>query len=520
MNKQTARNFLFPVLDGIFLMILGGYVLFGMTWVPFHGDESTLIRLSLDFVYIFQDHDIQKVVYRPLDGNWSEEQYQRVLTGAIDPLTIGLAWNIAGWKRGEVNGFWRWYPPGMRDEWTYNAGLGNLPGRRLLEIARWPSSAFTALSIVVVFAVALGLSRSRPSAWLAAFLYATAPSVLVNGRRALQEGAMLLFTALVILCALFVIRELRERAPRWYRLAGAHVLLGLASGFALAGKHTAALVVVPAYLAVLILTASAGVKGSPEEKRIARIRTGFQWLGSGLLGLSVFYILMPVWWCYPLHWLLLLCLAAVCFLFGLPLGGWRGWILRAVPIAALAGISASVPRVWVGTYQPILLIAEEREELTRVHETLGMELPTVSSRIGEMADQLLFAKTQYYESLLWDGLEEEQSQIRIYEESHLDGRGGRTVWGIGVLALAFVGLWTALSRRRGGEAVLLLLWFIVPAVILLIINALAWQRYYLILIAPWSVLAGFAAMPPASPEAPGRVRNFLARAIRKSGTGG
>lgn len=476
--------------------------------------------MSLDFAYVFQDHAVQKVACRPLSGGWSEEDYQRVLTGSIDPLTIGLAWTVAGLDRGDVNGFWRWYPPGSNDEWAYNARLGNLPDPRLLAIARLPSSIFTVLSIAVVFAVTLSLSRSRPSAWLAAFLYATAPSVLVNGRRAMQEGAMLLFTALAILCALSVIREVRQRIPRWYRLAGAQALLGMAAGFALAGKHTSALVVAPAYLAVGILILTAGREGSPGEQRTARIRMCCQWLGSGLLGLSVFYILMPVWWCYPLHWLLLLCLSAACFLIGLPLGGWRGWILRALPIAALAGATVSVPRVWAGTYQPILRIADERAELTRIHETLGMELPTVSSRIAEMAGQLLFAKTQYYESLLWDGLEEEQSQIRVYEESHLDGRGGGTAWGIIVLALAFVGLWTVLTRRRGGEAVLLLLWFGVPAVVLLIINTLAWQKYYLVLIAPWSVLAGLAAAPLTSPDAVGRIRGFLSLAIRKSRSGG
>jgi dolichyl-phosphate-mannose--protein O-mannosyl transferase len=116
------------------------------------------------------------------------------LTGAVDPLTIGLARDITGWERWEVNGFWRWYPPGTQDEWSCSVYRDNMPATRLLEAARWPSSLFTAASIIIVFAVALGLSRSRPAAWLAAFLYGTTPAILVNGRRAMQERGRCCFS--------------------------------------------------------------------------------------------------------------------------------------------------------------------------------------------------------------------------------------------------------------------------------------------------------------------------------------
>jgi hypothetical protein len=138
-------------------------------------------------------------------------------------------------------------------------------------------------------------------------------------------------------------------------------------------------------------------------------------------------------------------------------------------------------------------------------------MSTAESRIGEMADQLLFAKTQYYESHLWDGLEEEQTQIRVYEDARLDGRGGGTVWGIVVLVLVLGGLWVALFRRRGWETLLLMLWLAVPAAILLLTNPLPFQRYYIVLIAPWSVLAGFSAVPITSPDFLGSVRKFLVR---------
>ena len=47
-----------------------------------------------------------------------------------------------------------------------------------------------------------------------------------------------------------------------------------------------------------------------------------------------------------------------------------------------------------------------------------------------MANQLLFAKTEY-----WAAFPESLAQIRFYEDNHLDGRHGGTVWGIVVLVL-------------------------------------------------------------------------------------
>jgi hypothetical protein len=511
-EKNRKRNL--HILDGIFLALLVAYVFWGMSRVPFFGDESTFIRLSKDFAYIFQDHDVQKVVYRPLSESESrepytteyQEQYNRLLTGAINPLAIGLAWNAAGMNRHDLNGFWLWYSPAGTDQMSFNVMNGNLPGPDLLNIARIPSTLFTAISIVLVFAIALGLSRSRPAAWIAAFLYATTPSILDNGRMAMQEGALLFFTLLVVLCALFILRLLRDGKPRWRRILLGYGLLGLASGLALAGKHNSALVIVPAYLAVFIILWSAGGELEPREKKAARFHLLFGLIGSGLLGLSVFYILMPVWWLYPFNGLVLLCLSAIFFSAGLPKPGWRIWIIRAIPVTILLLTTAFVPRGWSGIYRPIRIMVQARADLIRAAERPGVTMTTFESRIGVMAEQLLFAKAGY-----WVGSPESEAQIQVYEEYHLDGRSGGTVWGIVILVLAGGGLWVTLVRRRGWETLLLMLWLAVPAVILLVTNSLPWQRYYLMLIAPWSILAGFAAVPFSSPEFWKRVRMVFAK---------
>jgi hypothetical protein len=511
---EKNRKRIFHLLDGIFLALLVAYVFLGMTRVPFFGDESTFVRLSMDFAYIFQDHDIQKVVYRSLSESESTEpytneyleQYNRLLTGAINPLTIGLAWNAAGMNRGDLNGFWQWWSPMGSNQWSFNVLNGNMPSPYLLSIARIPSTLFTAISIVVIFVVALGLSRSRPAAWIAAFLYATTPSILDNGRMAMQEGALLLFTSLVVLCALSILRLIREGKPRWRRIFLGYGLLGLASGLALTGKENSALIIVPAYLAVFIVLWSAGRELEPREKKAARFRLFFGLLGSGLLGLSVFYILMPVWWLYPFNGLILLCLSAICFRVGLTKPRWWIWIVQTISVTMLLLITVFVPGGWSGIYQPIQIMVQARADLIRAAERPGVTLTTFESRIGEMADQLLFAKTEY-----WAAFPESLAQIRIYKDYHLDGRRGGTVWGIVILVLVAGGLWVTLAARRGWETLFLMLWLAVPAVILLITNSLPWQRYYIMLIAPWSVLAGFAAVPITSSDFLGSVRKFLVR---------
>jgi len=515
---EKNRKRIFRILDGIFLALLGAYVFLGMTRVPFHGNESILIRLSMDYADIFQSHDIQNVVFQPATVPWSQEQSERVLTGAVDPLTIGLAWNAAGMKRGDLNGFWNWYPPGAGDEWMDNIRLGNMPSPRLLDVSRFPSTLFTVISIVVVFAISLGLSRSRPAAWIAAFLYATTPSILVSGRRATQEGALLLFTLLVVLCTLYILRLLREGNLPWRRIILGYGLLGLASGLALASKHTSVLVIAPAFFTIFILLWFAGGELESQAKTAMHFRLLFGLFGSGLLGLSVFYILAPVWWFFRFQWLILLCLSAICFTIALSKPGWRTRIAQTIPVMGLFLITVFVPRAWSGIYQPIGIMLQVRASILSAQQTLGRNMPTFESRIGEMADQLLFAKTQYFETHFWDGLEEEQTQIRVYEDLHLDGRGGGTVWGIVVLILVVGGLWVALFRRRGWETLLLGMWLVVPAVILLMTNPLAWQRYYIILIAPWSVLAGFAVVPLTSSGIHRSIRKFLSRKNVNAGT--
>jgi 4-amino-4-deoxy-L-arabinose transferase-like glycosyltransferase len=511
-NMKKNHRWVFSLIDALFLALLLGYVFLGLTRVPFHGDESTFIGMSMDWEYIFEDRDPQKAAFHPNSN--SPQENQRLLIGSVNPLTIWMAWKIAGMSREDINGMWIWYSPGG-DEWVYNIQLGNMPDAHLLDVARFPSTLFCAASIIVIFVIALVVSRSRPAAWVAAFLYATTPSVLVNGRRAMQEGAMLFFSSLVILLGLFMARELRATIPRWRRLMGGFVLLGFTCGFALASKHTSALIIVPVFLMLFLFCWVSRGRWLTEENGNVFLRLLAFWLGAGFLGLAVFYVLMPAWWSFGLHWLLLFSFSLLCFLLGLAGTGWKRQALRIVPILTVILITALAPRSWSGVYCPIQISLEAREVLTRELLSNGKVLPTTSARIHEMARQLLVADAQYYESYQWDNQPGEQDQIRIYENAWLDGRGGGKVWGTAMFLLIVGGVLVVLTIRRGWEAWFLLLWAAVPTGIILITNLLAWQRYYLVLIAPWSVLAGFGVMPLVSAEFRQSIRRFTAKIFSK-----
>jgi hypothetical protein len=202
---MIRRRWLLVLLDIVFLSALGGYVIAGLEEVPFHGDESSQIYLSRDYYTLFNDHNWSSIRVR---GNlWrTREQYLRTMGGAINSYTIGLAWDLAGYSVHDINYSWRW---------NNNVPYGNRPSNGLLYVSRISSTLFTVLSIVVLYLIARTLSGSRLAAWVACLIYATTPAILVNGRRATQEGALLFSTLLVILVAIQVIRVQARPAIRW-----------------------------------------------------------------------------------------------------------------------------------------------------------------------------------------------------------------------------------------------------------------------------------------------------------------
>ncbi len=268
------------LLDSLWTGALVLYVMAGVLLVPFHGDESTTIYLSRDWFTLVQAHDLSAVLYRdpPANPRAATDQQLRISNGVLSKYAIGLLSSLAGLSAADLNDQWLWGA-----DWAYNLDNGHIPTDRLLFIGRLSSALMAALSVAVVFAIARRLG-GRGVATLAAFIYAMTPSVLLNGRRAMYEGAFLLTIALVILVGVALARRMRDHAPfrGW-------LVLGLVSGLAVASKHTALITVIPVFAALLYLS-----------RYRFRQTLGYA-LSAAMVTGGVFLALNPAWWGAPLQ---------------------------------------------------------------------------------------------------------------------------------------------------------------------------------------------------------------------------
>lgn len=462
------------LLDALFLAALGLYVMAGVRKVPFHGDEATFVAMSQDYHTLFHDGDVESIRYQA--PTWrSDRQYLRTMNGAVNPLTIGLAWDLAGYSVRDLNDRWDWIeePQAGWDQWAWNLRLGNKPPDDLLHVARIPSAAFTVLSVVVVFGIARRLSGRRIAAWTASLIYITTPGVLVNGRRAMQEGSLLFATALVILIAIQAIRA--QEHPSWRGRTAWYLALGAASGFAVACKHSAAVIVLAAFVPVAIL---------PWRRHEASLKRHLYCLTAAvLMAILASTAFLPVWWSLP-NMVILLGLIALALMAGFETGGAARWLI----VGGIVLIGLQEPATWFRSVSAPLDTLSARSHLMEVQaERVGGQ-----ESLGERAETLVresfFADGQYYEDPPWAGFESITAQIATYERGWLDGRGG-WAWGALLIALGALGARWLVAHRHESTSLLVACWLLIPALTLMN-NPLAWQRYYIILHAPLGVLAG------------------------------
>jgi 4-amino-4-deoxy-L-arabinose transferase-like glycosyltransferase len=422
------------LLDGLWLIGLGVYVVAGYKDVPFHGDESTLIFMSKDYYYLVQQHDLDRVLYRnpPVDPT---EQSLRLINGTVGKMAMGVAWDVAGLHASDINNGWAW---GM--DWWTNLALGHYPEVHLLRAARLSSTLLTVISVWAVFGIARLAARNRPAAYAASLIYMTTPAVLLDGRRAMMEGSQLCFSALAALVAMLILREQARAGRRGRVLAAWYAVFGVACGFALASKHNTLITVGAMFVAVALepvvwsrLTPSVRDRFVGERKlHLARL------IGAGGLAVLVFLALNPAWWSDPL---------------GMP-----------------------------------ERVAKMRYDLLRGQVDHYGGYPGWGARATGLVKQAFFAAPQYYEDPAWKSYIPDQ--IRTYEATIWTGRLGGPVWGV-LLVIAFVLGVIELGRRwRDAPAAGALLWVGMTALVLLITTPMSWQRYYLPLQAPLAVVAG------------------------------
>ncbi|MBN2305234.1 MAG: phospholipid carrier-dependent glycosyltransferase [Anaerolineae bacterium] len=489
--KTSAYRWLLVLIDVLLLGGLMGYVIVGRDAVPFHGDESTLIHISRDYHTLVYDHNLDTILYDGPRVNYGN-RFVRTTTGALSSFLMGVAWDINGFTVNDLNYGWDWSVSSAYDDeypWYFNSRRGRIPTDGLLHTARTPSTLLGALSVLLVYGMARWMGQHRLAGWIAAVIYGTNPAVLVNGRRAMQEGATLLVCTLVILVALRVVQVQTRAKGRWQNLLRWYITFGIVAGLTVGIKQSAALIVVPAFLGI----AAAPVFRAADSTLIKfDSRHGYNLAGIGTLAWLVTILLNPVWWFVPAI-LLLLGLTILFFSSGSPLSRPALWTTRFTGGALVIAVTLFSFGVWFSLPGGVFRVIGERADLIRNQVSEHGGMTSFSERIERLENELFFADAMYFEDPRWEHYAVTTQQIEDYEAAGLEGWSG-ILRGMTVLVCLILGLIALALRWSYLEAWILAAWLILPALGLLITNPLPWQRYYIILQAPLAVIGGFGVV--------------------------
>ncbi len=430
--------------DVIWLAVLSIYIMGGAAIVPFHGDESSKIYIGRDYYYLFLQGDRAKLTHQAKRSASTGEYRANLASGSISNMIYGWLAASRGYAITDLNDDWHW---GL--DYKSNLESNRLPDARLLRSARLASAAQLAAAMALVYVLAR-MTINRPTALLASFLFASHPSLLLNGRRAMQEGSLLLGIMLTLVMAAWLIRH-----RRWWQYA----LLGACAGLAIAAKHSSAFTVAIVFLALVALSVyeRLGNRDGRDMRWLAGILT------AGIVTLLVFYLLNPGWWDAPL---------------------------------ASAGE-----------------VLSERSELLQRQVGVYGGYQSLGQGAKGFFRFVLQAEAQYFEDRQWADYPEISAQIQIYENSGWAGAliGDHALAGIAMSLLVVAGIFLLL---RDGDInlqnrALLLIWGGGGAATVFALTPLPWARYYLPVL-PFALMMAAYALTSMAQE----LRKRLAMARR------
>jgi 4-amino-4-deoxy-L-arabinose transferase-like glycosyltransferase len=304
----------------------------------------------------------------------------------------------------------------------WNQQQCNVPSDDALHLARWPSAVLTALGVIPIFLLGWQL-RLRSLAYPAALLYALHPVILLNGRRAMMEGSLMLATLLIMSWLLaMIIAEHSATASGFVRRlppAVRYAVLGVLVGLVLAAKQTGLVVAGAALIAALMTS-------------LLRDRS---WRPVALVGLAALIAVLTWFALSPAYW-------------NDPLGALQATITARTDL--LASQSKGTPLAYT----------------------------TLSQRLQGIITEPFLSAPQYYESPSWAGLID--AQIAAYQQSSIHGWDWGPLVGALLTALAGFGLLALLfdALHRDLVALAILIWAGATILASLAIP-LDWQRYYL-----------------------------------------
>lgn len=231
--------------------------------VPFHPDETS---------WLVQSEELERFVANPASLAYTTqspitpEVSYRLLNAPAAKVLLAVGRILAGYTAKTLPQDWNW-----RETWETNVQRGAMPHAGLLWAGRVTSTALVALSLIPMFLSGRRLG-GKAAGWLTVLLFVTNALVLLHGRRAMAEGALLLAVNLVVVGTLW-----GDRYP-W--------LTGIVFGMALSTKQSTL-----ALLPVALLGAAWGEGPA--------LRVGKRLAVCGIAALGVWALLNPVAWRSP-----------------------------------------------------------------------------------------------------------------------------------------------------------------------------------------------------------------------------
>jgi len=409
--------------------------LWNLASVPFHPDEATWIFMSRDLALIARE-GLGAVCWQP--GSAADPvALERVRTAPLPRHILGLE-RLAGiLPAGAVPVDWDW-----TTTWAINADRGAVPSAGVLLAARILMALLTAFAALLVFLIARRLG-SAVAGWAASLLFIFNPVMLLHGRRAMSEAALVFGVCLAI--------WLMMRLPRSGPIQGAGVAL------ALLAKHSGIVVAPAALFSALWPVAPAGEGADIPARGRVRFYLGRALRTSALMALGfvvVFGLLSPSLWCHPF-----------------------------VALDAMLRSRTS--------------LVDAQVEALRSAGT-AFVLFTPAERIVALIDRVFVASPVFWE--IPNYAAETAASEAAYMRAPIDNLLRGPAWGSVMLALwlsgAAIGALlvfhraTAPASRR--DLAIVLVWVLGTTLALLALVPIAWQRYYLPLVPALCVWQGYA----------------------------
>lgn len=420
--KRTGGRIRRAAATALLLLGVALYALLGTPLATFHPDEAMQLHASSDWEILTGPQGPWALTTRP-PYTMDSDAHLRILNGSLHRHFTGWLRSLAGFGPESLPRApgWDWSKGFLENE-----EAGHLPRPEVLFVGRVASVLLLAASAVPAWLLGR-LVAGGYGAWLFTALVLLNPAVLLNGRRAMQEGALLFFGLLTVLMAFHLAHRLasgRRGGSLWF-------LFAVAGGLALAAKHS-----------------------------------GFVFVAGGVAAI-----------------------VAAAFLAPLPASRGRAMALLLISLAAGGTLFVVLsPALWDKPWSRLGDAVGVRTDLVQSIDDGAHGAPM--QHLWRIASMPYAEPLQHFEAADWARTPGIGAAIAAHENSWLRGLplSGIAGW-VGSL-LALLGLLVTVRGAEAGDHTLhrcAAAWWAVSA-ILLLGNPLAWQRYYLPLLPPTAML--------------------------------